>query len=130
VRVVSTAVHTSLPVLVPLCRHADSEMDQEGVRDHDRNISLVGVEAARAVASHLRDNAWLPDLLLCSNSKRTRQTVEAMADAVPAFGDADSHFLGTLYTVAALDGMTRGHLAMRVRLVLSLHCFCPRCLLS
>ena len=97
------------------CRHADSEQDQPGVRDHDRSISSAGTHDARAVAQHLRDEAWLPDLLLCSNSKRTRQTVDAMAEEVPAFGDADSHFLGTLYTIAALDGMTKSHLSMRVR---------------
>jgi phosphohistidine phosphatase SixA len=107
------------------CRHAESEADKPGVRDHDRNISDAGTRAAQAVACHLRDSAWLPDLLLCSNSKRTRQTVEAMAEEVPAFGDVDSHFLGTLYTIAALDGMTRSHLAMRVRYLLV--CIVPCC---
>lgn len=97
------------------CRHGESEEDVVGVRDHDRSISRGGYEASARVAEHLRDIAWLPDLLLCSNSRRTRQTVEAMAEAVPAFGDADAHFLGTLYTVAALDGMTRSHLTQRAR---------------
>ena len=71
-----------------LCRHAESEPDKEGARDHDRNISQAGIEASRTVARHLRDAAWLPDLLLCSNSKRTRQTVDAMTEEVPAIGDA------------------------------------------
>ena len=97
------------------CRHAASEAYSAQVRDHDRSISEAGRAASEAVARHLRDVAWLPDLLLCSNSRRTRQTVDAMAAEVPAFGDADAHFLGTLYTVAALDGMTQSHLAMRVR---------------
>ena len=48
-----------------------------------------------------------------------------MAEEVPAFGDVDSHFLGTLYTIAALDGMTRSHLAMRVRYLLV--CIVPCC---
>jgi hypothetical protein len=29
----------------------------------------------------------------------------------PVAGDADQHFLGSLYTMAALDGHTRDHLA-------------------
>jgi hypothetical protein len=40
---------------------------------------------------------------------------------VQAFAEldnADAHFLGTLYTTAALDGMTKSHIAMLVRLIL------------
>lgn len=96
-------------------RHAASEPDSSNVRDHDRTISADGAEASKAVAGHLRDLGWLPDLLLCSNSKRTKQTVEAMADVTTVFSDVDVHYLGTLYTIAALDGMTKSHLSMRVR---------------
>jgi hypothetical protein len=37
-----------------------------------------------------------------------------MTEEVAAFDNVDAHFLGTLYTVAALDGMTRAHICMRV----------------
>lgn len=43
-----------------------------------REISDMGVERATAVAAHLREMQWIPQMLLCSNSKRTKQTVEAM----------------------------------------------------
>lgn len=95
------------------CRHAES-MEQPDVRDHERDISAAGVQAARSVAAHLRDLGWLPDLLLGSNSKRTKQTVDAMSEAVSHFGEVDAHYLGTLYTISALDGQTQSHLAMRV----------------
>lgn len=52
---------------------------EPGVRDHDRSISESGAACARKVAHHLKDLQWLPDLLLCSSSKRTQQTVDVMA---------------------------------------------------
>ena len=81
------------------------------------------MEAAKQVAEKLRTLGWLPDLLLCSNAKRTKQTVDAMAEVVEMFGDVDSHFLGTLYTVSALDGMTKSHIAMRVCIHPTKHLF-------
>jgi phosphohistidine phosphatase SixA len=103
---VTTGLHT--------CRHADSKNEQPGLRDHDRNISEKGVRDATLVAKHLTQLELLPDLLLCSNSRRTKQTVEAMALENEHFDNIDSHFFGTLYTVAALDGQTRCHIAERV----------------
>ena len=43
---------------------------------------------------------------MSSNSLRTRQTLQAMAEAAAAFGAAETHLLGSLYTVAALDGQS------------------------
>ena len=103
--------------------HADS-LSEPGQRDHDRPISARGAADARAVARHLFTVEWLPDLLLCSNSRRTKQTVEAMSCEHAHFDDIDSHFFGTLYTVAALDGQTRGHIAERVRAAAARWCCC------
>jgi hypothetical protein len=50
---------------------------------------------------------------MSSNSLRTRQTLQAMAEAAAAFGAAETHLLGSLYTVAALDGQTLKHLQAR-----------------
>ena len=52
-----------------------------------------------------------PQVVVCSNARRTRQTLDEMAAAWPALAEADAHFLGSLYTTAALDGQTRGHLS-------------------
>ena len=62
------------------------------------------------VARKLAQRGFLPDLILSSDSARTRQTLGAMADAEPAFGEAATSFRGSLYTVAALDGQTLRHL--------------------
>ena len=65
------------------------------------------------VAQKLARRGWLPDLIMSSNSLRTRQTLQAMAEAAAAFGAAETHLLGSLYTVAALDGQTLKHLQAR-----------------
>ena len=62
------------------------------------------------VAEKLAERGWLPDLIVSSDSTRTKQTLETMADAHPAFAAADTLLRGSLYTVAALDGQTRKHL--------------------
>ena len=49
-------------------------------------------------------------MLICSNSARSRQTLEEMRRGLPELEDADSHFLGSLYTISQLDGQTRAHL--------------------
>ena len=65
------------------------------------------------VAQQLRDagGPWVPQVVVCSNSLRTRQTLDVMQRVLPELADADAHFLGSLYTTAALDGQTRGHLS-------------------
>lgn len=62
------------------------------------------------IAVQLQDKGWLPELIVCSNSTRTRQTLEAMSAVVSAFKNARTQFRGSLYSVAALDGHTRHHL--------------------
>lgn len=132
------------------------------------------------VGEQLRATGWLPQVVICSNAQRTRQTLDVLQRVLPGLGagaltlrlascssarllaaalgwqprcppafvpavpgvrrcpcragqlctpgtpellrdaaatlsalpagDADQHFLGSLYTTAALDGQTRGHL--------------------
>ncbi|EIE24497.1 phosphoglycerate mutase-like protein [Coccomyxa subellipsoidea C-169] len=93
-----------------MMRHADSEERLQNVRDHDRPITEAGRACAMEVAQKLAERGWLPDLIMSSDSSRTRQTLSTMAAAVAAFGEAVTHFRGSLYTVAALDGQLRQHL--------------------
>lgn len=43
---------------------------------------------------------------------RAVPAAQVMREVIPELEDADAHFLGSLYTVAALDGQTREHLAV------------------
>ena len=65
---------------------------------------VAGRRDARKVARQLRDMAWLPDVIVCSNARRTKQTMEVMSEVLLELGHVDVHYLGSLYTVAALDG--------------------------
>ncbi|KAG2448681.1 hypothetical protein HYH02_006038 [Chlamydomonas schloesseri] len=58
----------------------------------------------------LKERGWTPDLVLASNSKRTKQTLDEMAEVMHELADVDAHYYGSLYTVAALDGQTRDHI--------------------
>jgi phosphohistidine phosphatase SixA len=91
-------------------RHADAE-ETRAVRDHDRPVTPAGAAAAADVARQLASSGWVPQVLVCSNAARSRQTLDEMRRALPALGDADEHVLGSLYTTSQLDGQTRGHLA-------------------
>jgi phosphohistidine phosphatase SixA len=82
-----------------LLRHADSEISSN-VRDYDRPISMQGMRQAASIAQKLQQLGWLPDLVLASNSKRTKQTLDHMAQLWKELGDVDSHYLGSLYTVS------------------------------
>ena len=76
-----------------LLRHADSEVSSN-VRDYDRPISTQGMRQAASIAQKLQAMGWLPDLVLASNSKRTKQTLDQMAQLWKELAQADSHYLG------------------------------------
>ena len=101
-----------------MMRHADSERPALS-QDHARPITDLGRQAAKQVAEKLHARGWLPQLIVSSTALRTVQTLETMRDAVAAFGLAETHSRGSLFTVAAMDGMTLQHL--QVSLSQSLH---------
>ncbi|KAI8471818.1 MAG: hypothetical protein J3K34DRAFT_505539 [Monoraphidium minutum] len=101
-----------------LLRHADSEASAATTtRDHERPISTHGRREAENIARRLRELGWAPDLIIASNSRRTKMTLDVMAEADEALAEVDAHYLGSLYTVAALDGQTRTHLEECIRSV-------------
>lgn len=61
-----------------LLRHADSETSNNGTKDHDRPISAKGKQEAASVALKLKALGWVPDLVLGSNSRRTKQTLDEL----------------------------------------------------
>jgi phosphohistidine phosphatase len=67
-----------------LLRHAKSEHAGADTPDADRPLARSGRRACAAVADHLRSSGLAPDLVLCSSARRTRQTVAAIASALPS----------------------------------------------
>ncbi|MBJ7533465.1 histidine phosphatase family protein [Rhodomicrobium vannielii ATCC 17100] len=61
---------------VTLFRHAKSgDKDNPNLDDFDRPLSDRGLKAAPKMGAALRDRGVRPDLILCSPSARTRQTL-------------------------------------------------------
>ncbi|WP_373355676.1 histidine phosphatase family protein [Pseudoroseicyclus sp. CXY001] len=57
-----------------LTRHAKSDW-VDGANDHQRPLSKRGRRAAPMIGQWLQAGGWLPDLVLCSDAKRTRETL-------------------------------------------------------
>lgn len=66
-----------------LLRHAKSDWGNPGQADHDRSLSRRGARAALAMADHIARQEPHPDLILCSTSMRTRQTLAALLTRLP-----------------------------------------------
>jgi phosphohistidine phosphatase len=62
-----------------ILRHAKSSWDDPGLDDHERPLAPRGQQAAKVLAEHLRQSGIRPTLVLCSSSRRTRETLEGVA---------------------------------------------------
>jgi phosphohistidine phosphatase len=76
-----------------LLRHAKSDWSQPGQRDHDRDLSARGSAAAPRIAGYLAKRALIPDCVLVSTARRTRETWKLVATGLPARAKAvfDEH---------------------------------------
>jgi phosphohistidine phosphatase len=78
-----------------LLRHAKAGWALPGMRDFVRPLDASGVADAETIGAAMRARDYVPDLTLCSNAKRARQTLEGLA------GHADTGrvlFLDMLYS--------------------------------
>ncbi|MDD3446933.1 MAG: histidine phosphatase family protein [Zavarzinia sp.] len=76
-----------------LLRHAKSSWDDSSVDDHDRPLNQRGERAASLVAAFIRQEGLLPDVILCSSARRTRETLARLhaqvGDDMPALIERD-----------------------------------------
>ncbi|WP_421912898.1 SixA phosphatase family protein [Mesorhizobium sp.] len=78
-----------------LLRHAKAGWALPGVRDFDRPLDASGLADAERMGAAMRARSFVPDVTLCSNARRARETLEGLA------GQADTGrvlFLDTLYS--------------------------------
>ncbi len=59
-------------------RHAKSSWDDPGLDDHERPLAPRGRRAVKVLAEHLRAHDIHPAQILCSTSRRTRETLEGV----------------------------------------------------
>ncbi|OYO20834.1 phosphohistidine phosphatase [Enemella dayhoffiae] len=67
------------PHTLVLMRHAKSSWSTDA-GDHERPLSTRGRRDARAAGAWLAEQGLQPDLVLCSTSTRTRQTLSGLRD--------------------------------------------------
>jgi phosphohistidine phosphatase len=65
-----------------LFRHAKAEPHGDGDGDKDRALTERGRTDAARMAMHMRRKKYLPDMVLCSTSVRTRETLEYWSVAI------------------------------------------------
>jgi len=65
-----------------LLRHAHAEPASAGQADLDRPLSPEGLAEAEAAGRWLAEHKLVPDCVLCSPSRRTRETLEAVLATV------------------------------------------------
>jgi len=78
-----------------LLRHAKAGWALPGMRDFDRPLDASGRADAEIMGTAMRARGYVPDLTLCSNARRAKETLEGLA------GQTDTGkvlFLDTLYS--------------------------------
>lgn len=70
-----------------LLRHAKSSWDNAGLADHDRPLNDRGRRAAAFMGQVVRERGLLPEIVICSNAERARQTAELFCEAAGFDGE-------------------------------------------
>jgi phosphohistidine phosphatase len=78
-----------------LLRHAKSSWDTPGLADLERPLAPRGRQTAPLMAQLMAKRRWVPDLVLCSQAERVRETWQLMAPLLGA--QIPSRTLRTIY---------------------------------
>ena len=81
-----------------LMRHSKAA-SPEGVADHERPLADRGLKDAPPAGRWIAERGLLPDLVLASDSLRTRQTTELVLRGMAA-GEVDVDYLPELYSTS------------------------------
>jgi len=65
-------------------RHAEAQMTQYGKPDKDRAITMEGMNQLESLRLKLKGKLSGVDYVICSNARRTRQTLEGIKPLMPA----------------------------------------------
>lgn len=88
-----------------LLRHAKASPDRPGLEDLDRPLIQRGKADAVRIGCFLREEVYVPELILCSTSQRTRQTLELVLpelQVAPAIRHLDALYLAKASAILAL----------------------------
>ena len=77
-------------------RHAKSSWNSAGGPDHERPLNDRGRRDAPRVGAALVEGGWIPDLVLSSDSQRTRETFAGLSESFPS--KVEARFLPSFYS--------------------------------
>jgi phosphohistidine phosphatase len=84
---------------IVVIRHAKSSWDDPSVADHDRPLSKRGRKALARLRDHIEALELRPDLVMCSSSRRTLETLAGIRPALGRKARVESD--STLYGASA-----------------------------
>src|SRR5437867_275190 len=87
-----------------ILRHAKADRPA-GVADEDRPLTQRGHADAAAAGAWLDARGYRPDLVLCSPSKRTRQTWRGVAVALAGGAEPEVRYEPELYYGSAAEAL-------------------------
>ncbi|MDR3493487.1 MAG: histidine phosphatase family protein [Ancalomicrobiaceae bacterium] len=88
-----------------LLRHAKSAWDEPDADDYDRPLNTRGRRSAPLMGRHCAQHNLVPQLILCSSARRTRET---LAGLLPYFADdLDVRLCRDLYMTSAATAFER-----------------------
>lgn len=71
-----------MPRFLYLLRHAQSADKQLNERDHDRELTPLGVKQALTLGTYLQKQSTIIDVIMCSTAERTKATANLVADVL------------------------------------------------
>ena len=80
-----------------IMRHAKSSWTSAATTDHQRPLNKRGRRDAPRIGARLRELGWIPNLVISSDSERTRETWQRMQAEFP-------HSIGERYSRAVYHG--------------------------
>ena len=84
-----------------LLRHAKSSWDATGVPDFDRPLNSRGRRSAPLMGRHIAAHALMPERIVCSTARRTRETLAGLLPYLAA--EMDIRLSRDLYDTGAAD---------------------------
>ena len=75
-----------------LIRHAKSSWDDFSIEDHDRQLNERGRRSAPAIGQWIADRGDIPTEVLCSDAKRTRETLDQGSKPANGGKDAEAYY--------------------------------------
>jgi len=87
-----------------LLRHAKAEKAEPGMGDRDRGLNARGRSDTALIGAYIAHHALIPDAVIVSTARRTRETWEDLAAALP--GSPPATYEDRLYNAGAEAIMT------------------------